>query len=305
MRNFMKVVLSITLVMGVLSACGGGSGGSGDKQITVGAKNFTEQFLLSKMTVLLLEDNGFKVEEKNNMGSSVLRKAMLNEQVDVVWDYSGTVLVTYLGKEPIAEGQKAFDKVKQLDKEKNSIVWMNKSEVNNTYALIMQKEQADKLGIKSISDLASYINKNPGDLSMATDAEFANRKDGLPGVEKTYGFEFGAEQIKKMKVGLQYEAIKDDQVDVAMGFATDPRIREYDLIILEDDKQFFPAYHAMFGANQSVYDKYPKIKEITKPLAEKLNSKIMRELNYQVDVEGKSVTQVAETWLVENGLLEE
>src|SRR5699024_336982 len=111
--------------------------GGGGKEVTVGAKNFTEQYLLSEMTVLLLEDNGFKVDEKSDMGSSTLRNAMTNKQVDMVWDYSGTVLVTYLGEEPIIDSDKAFEEAKKLDKEENDIVWMNESEVNNTYCLIM------------------------------------------------------------------------------------------------------------------------------------------------------------------------
>ncbi|HEX6923594.1 MAG TPA: glycine betaine ABC transporter substrate-binding protein [Bacillales bacterium] len=306
MKNLINIFFAAVLLLGVLAGCGSenSSGSGGSKEITIGAKNFTEQFLLSKMTVYLLEDAGFTVNEKSGMGSTALRKAMTNGQIDAVWDYSGTVLVTYLGKEPISDPEKAFQKVKEVDKKKNGIIWLNRSDVNNTYALVMEKKDADKLGIKSISDLAAYINENPGKLTFGTNAEFANRSDGLPGVEKTYGFEFGVENVKQMKTGLQYEAIHSDQIDVAMGFSTDSRIKKYDLVTLKDDKQFFPVYNAMFGANQDVYKKYPKLKEIMKPLAEKLNSDIMRNLNYQVDVKGKSVAVVAKNWLVENGLLE-
>lgn len=289
-------------MVSMLGACS--TFGVGEKQITIGGKSFTEQFLLSKMTVLLLEEEGFSVDELNNLGSSVIRRALINEQIDMMWEYTGTALVTYMEKQPISDPIKAFQRVKQLD-QKRDIVWTNMSQVNNTYALIMKSEQAEKLGIKTISDLAEYVRNHPGELTMATDAEFLNRSDGLPGVEETYNFEFKTSNIRQMQTGLYYEALDNGQVDVSVGFSTDARINAYDLVVLEDDKSFFPPYYAALSINEEVYEKYPEINEITAPLAEKLNSEIMRELNYKVDIEGKSVSVVAHNWLVENGLLDE
>ena len=291
-------LLIITLI---LSACSLGSSG---KEVTVGGKNFTEQYLLSEMTAFLLVEEGFKVNQMNNLGSSVVRSALENGQVDLMWEYTGTALITYMGEESIADPTAAFEKVKEIDGE-NGIHWMNMSDVNNTYALAMRSEQAKELGITSISDLAAYVNEHPEELSMASDAEFANRSDGLPGVEKTYGFEFGSSQIRQMDLGLTQRTLDNEQVDVSVAFETDATIRSYDLIVLEDDEQFFPPYRAAVAINQEVYEKYPEIEEITARLAENLNSEIMRELNYLVDVEGQSVSVVAYDWLVENGFLEE
>ncbi|WP_257348809.1 glycine betaine ABC transporter substrate-binding protein [Pseudalkalibacillus decolorationis] len=292
--------LTLFLILAMTSACSGF--GIGGKQITVGGKNFTEQYLLSEMTGFLLTEEGFTVKQMNNLGSTVVRTALKNEQVDMMWEYTGTALITYMGAEPIADPQKAFQKVKKLDA-KRGIHWMNMSQVNNTYALVMNSDQANELGIKTISDLAAYVKEHPGELTMASDAEFANRPDGLPGVEEKYGFEFGPGQIKQMELGLTQRALNNGQVDVSVAFETDATIKAYDLVVLEDDRQFFPPYRAAVAINQEVYEKYPEIKEITKPLAVKLNSDIMRELNYKVDVEGKSVSVVAHEWLVENGLL--
>ncbi|OIU72022.1 glycine betaine ABC transporter substrate-binding protein [Rossellomorea aquimaris] len=297
----------LTLVIAVaftlfLSSCS--SVGVGGKQVSVGGKNFTEQYLLSEMTAFLLKEEGFEVKEMNNLGSTVVRKALENEQVDLMWEYTGTALITYMGKEPISDPEETFQKVKAIDA-KNGILWMNMSEVNNTYALAMTKEKSKELGIKSISDLASYIKENPGKLTIASDAEFANRPDGLPGVEKKYGFNFGAENIKQMDIGLTQRALDNNQVDVSVAFETDATIREYGLVTLEDDKHFFPPYRAAVSINEETYEKYPEIKEITARLADKLNSDIMRELNYKVDIEGNSVSVVAHDWLVENGLLED
>ncbi|MGM0898566.1 MAG: glycine betaine ABC transporter substrate-binding protein [Bacillota bacterium] len=290
-------LLIITLI---LSACSGVAG----KEVTVGGKNFTEQYILSEMTAFLLVEEGFKVNQMNNLGSSVVRSALVNGQVDLMWEYTGTALITYMGEESISDPEEAFQKVKEIDSE-NDIHWMNMSEVNNTYALVMRSEQAEELGIESISDLGDYINENPGELSMASDAEFANRSDGLPGVEETYGFEFGTGQVNQMDLGLTQRSLNNEQVDVSVAFETDATIRSYDLVVLEDDEQFFPPYRAAVTINQEVFEEYPEIEEITARLAENLNSDIMRELNYLVDVEGQSVSVVAYDWLVENGFLEE
>jgi osmoprotectant transport system substrate-binding protein len=292
-------ILILTLM---LSACS--NVGIGGKQISVGGKNFTEQYLLSEMTAFLLKEEGFKVKQMNNLGSTVVRKALENEQVDMMWEYTGTALITYMGQEPMSDPEKTFQKVKELDA-KRDIHWMNMSNVNNTYALAMNKDQAKELGIVSISDLADYVNNNPGELTMASDAEFANRPDGLPGVEELYGFKFGSGQIKQMDLGLTQRALNNRQVDVSVAFETDATIVDYDLVTLKDDKKFFPPYRAAVSINKSVYEKYPEIKGITAKLADKLNSDIMRELNYKVDIEGNSVSVVAHDWLVENGLIEE
>ncbi|MDC3412157.1 glycine betaine ABC transporter substrate-binding protein [Aquibacillus sp. 3ASR75-11] len=301
----MKKIISlftIIILITVLTACSGS--GSADKKITVGAKSFTEQFLLAKMTALMLEDNGFEVDEKSNMGSSALRKALENKQVDLTWDYTGTGLVTYLGQDPIAEKQKAYETLKQIDEEENGIVWTNLADANNTYTIMMRKEQSEELGITSISDLADYMN-NSGDFRFATDAEFANRPDGLPGVEETYQFEFPDENVKEMSIGLYYDALKNEEVETAVGFATDARIQAFDLVNLEDDKSFFPSYNAAIAMTDETYEKYPEIEEIFKPLSDMLDGETLMDLNYQVDIEEKSVDEVAENFLVENGLLDE
>ncbi|HSJ39209.1 MAG TPA: glycine betaine ABC transporter substrate-binding protein [Planococcus sp. (in: firmicutes)] len=301
MVNSLKLIPLLIITM-ILSACSG-IGFTG-KEVTVGGKNFTEQYILSEMTAFLLVEEGFKVNQMNNLGSSVVRSALENGQVDLMWEYTGTALLTYMGEESIADPDEAFQKVKEIDRE-NGIHWMNMSEVNNTYALVMRSEQAEELGIESISDLAAYINENPGELTMAADAEFANRSDGLPGVEETYGFEFGSGQVNQMDLGLTQRSLSNEQVDVSMAFETDATIKNYDLVVLEDDQLFFPPYRIAVTINQEVFEEYPEIEEITARLAENLDSDIMRELNYQVDIEGQSVSVVAYEWLVENGFVEE
>lgn len=296
-----KLMMVATILILVLAACGD----SDSKKITVGAKNFTEQFLLATMTTLILEENGFEVDEKSNMGSSALRQALENKQVDITWDYTGTGLVTYLDDEPVADKQEAFEKVNEIDQDKNGIYWTNLAEANNTYTVIMREEQAEELDINSLSDLAAYMNNNDSELSLATDAEFANRSDGLPGVEDAYGFQFKDENVHEMTIGLNYDSLRDEEVETSVGFATDARIDAFDFISLEDDEGFFPSYNAAVAMTEDTYEDYPEIEDILQPLADTLDDEAMRELNYLVDIEDESVKSVAKEYLVENGLLEE
>ncbi|CAM3864804.1 glycine betaine ABC transporter substrate-binding protein [Alkalicoccus chagannorensis] len=297
-----KKMMGLSAVLGgavMLSACGGE-----DREVTVGAKNFTEQFILAKMAEIMLEDNDFEVDMVDNMGSTALRQALESGEVEVTWEYTGTGLITYNDEEPIADGDEAFEAISEIDAEQG-ITWTNMSDIDNTYTLMMTQEDGEEFGIESISDLAEHVNDNPEEMTFATDAEFGNRDDGLPGVEELYGFEFGSGQVSEMTYGLNYEALADGEVDSAMGHATDSRIEEYDLFNLEDDQQFFPSYHAAVSMSTEVYEEYPEIEDILEPLSQELTTETMMELNYQVDIEDESVDEVARTYLEENGFLDE
>ncbi|MBB5173322.1 glycine betaine ABC transporter substrate-binding protein [Texcoconibacillus texcoconensis] len=295
-KLFTTSVLGASLL--ALSACGESEAG----ELTVGGKNFTEQFVLSEITAIYLEENDYDVERSANMGSEVVREALENGQVDLYWEYTGTALVNYLDQEPLAEGEEAYEIVKEMDKEEFGIQWLDMAELNNAYTLMMRSEDAEEKGIESISDLADYVNENPEDITFATNAEFAEREDGLPGVEDEYGFEFA--DVSQMDSGLTYQALNDGQVEVAMGFETDPRIVDFDLVTLEDDLTFLPAYNGAVTVHEDALETNPDLEELLAPLAELLTSEEASQLNYEVDVAERSETEVAREWLEENGLLD-
>ena len=168
----------------------------------------------------------------------------------------------------------------------------------------MTQEKAEELGIHSISDLAKYMNEKPDELKFASNAEFYAREDGIKGLEKHYGFKFPAKNVVKMDSGLLYNALKDGQVDVSVGFATDGRIKGFNLVALEDDQLFFPAYNAAPVVRQEIVDKYPEVAELLNTIAGKLDTETMMELNYSVDVEHKEVSTVAREWLQQQGLVQ-
>jgi osmoprotectant transport system substrate-binding protein len=317
MKKIAGLCLSLLLAASALAGCGSkpqaaapaGSSqaaqpsSGGDKgKVVIGGKDFTEQFILSKITSIYLKEKGYNVEEANNMGSSVVRSTLENGQVGLYWEYTGTGLVVFQKKPVETDPAKAFEEVKAND-EKNNLEWLDMANFNNTFTLLMKKDEADKKGIKSVSDLANYVKAHPDELKLATDAEFYARKDGIKGLQKKYGFEFPAKNVVKMDSGLTYKALKEGQVDVGMGFATDGRIAGFNLVSLADDKQFFPAYNAAPVVRKDVLDKNPGLKDQLKVISSKLDTKTMMHLNYLVDVEHKDVSEVSRNWLKDQGLV--
>ncbi|RNF35253.1 glycine betaine ABC transporter substrate-binding protein [Paracoccus methylarcula] len=269
--------------------------------IVVGGKNFTEQQLLSAITQQVLEANGHNVDNRAGMGSAAVRQAMENGQIDVYWEYTGTSLITYNKVEEKLDPEATYSRVKELDAEKG-IVWLNPSEANNTYAFAMRAEDSEETGIKTISDLAQAVNDD-GDLTLASNAEFYARADGLKPLQEAYGFEFGRANIKRMDTGLVYQALKDGQVDVGLVFATDGRIPAFNFTVLADDKGYFPSYALAPVIRDEVLEANPDIGELLNEVSAKLNDEVMAKLNASVDVEKVSIENAATQFLKDNGLI--
>jgi len=271
------------------------------QNIVVGGKNFTEQQIMSQMTAQLLQAKGFKPDVKAGMGSAVLRQAQESGQIDVYWEYTGTSLITYNKVNDRMSAADTYAKVKELDAAKG-LVWLNPSKANNTYSLAMNQDDAKKAGIVTISDLAAKV-KGGAKLTFASNAEFYARPDGLKPLEQAYGFEFPRESVKRMDTGLVYQALKDRQVDVGLVFATDGRVPAFNFVVLKDDKGFFPNYALTPVVRKQTLDANPKLAEYLNALSAKLDDATMARLNASVDVDKKTVEDVAKTFLKEQGLI--
>ena len=269
--------------------------------VVVGGKNFTEQLIMASMTSQLLQAKGFKPEIKSGMGSAVLRQAQENGQIDVYWEYTGTSLITYNKVTEKLSMADTYKRVKDLDAAKG-LVWLNPSKANNTYSLAMNSDEAKKQGIASISDLAAKV-KGGSKLTFASSAEFYARPDGLKPMEQLYGFEFGREDVKRMDSGLLYSALRDKQVDVSIVFATDGRIPAFNFLVLKDDKGYFPAYALTPVVTKKFLDANPKVADILNALSAKLDDGTMARLNATVDVDKKTVEEVALGFLKQQGLM--
>lgn len=268
-------------------------------EVVVGGKNFTEQLLMSEMTYRLLSDNGIKAKKVDGMGTTVLRRAMENGQVDVYWEYTGTSLVTFNKVEEKLSAEETYNRVKELDA-KQGIVWLNPSSANNTYALAVRS--GDDVGLNTLSDLADGYNKKKT-IKMGVNAEFPKRSDGLIGLQEAYGFKAGRTNLAPMESGLIYQALRDGQVDVGLIFATDGRVAAFNFKVLQDDKGYFPNYAMVPNMRKAVLDANPKVGELLNKLSAKLDDATMQGLNAKVDVDKISIEQVAEDFLKSTGLI--
>ena len=276
-----------------------------EKKIVVGGKNFTEQYILSGMAKILLEKNGFEVEMRTGVGSTIARKSLENGQIDLYYEYTGTAYTIYHKQKDrsiMTDRVKCYNWVKDADASEG-LIWLDPVRFNNTYTLLMRKKQAEKLGIKSISDLSRYINRNMKKLVIGMGAEFWERPDGFKPLMKLYGFTVPYNRLIKMDDGLVYKALKEKQVDVSMGFSTDGRISAFGFVVLKDDKSYFPVYNPAPVVRKEVLDKYPQIRNILKPVSKKLTTQEMRHLNALVDIDHREVHEVALEWLKRKGII--
>jgi osmoprotectant transport system substrate-binding protein len=302
MKKIFKFVFPVILISALLLP---GSVFAEDKSLIVGGKNFTEQLLLPELAGILLEQAGFDVTLKTGVGSAIARKSLENAEFDLYYEYTGTAYTLYYkqkNQEIMTDPAKVYDWVQKKDAEKN-LVWLDPVKFNNTYTLMMRKTNAEALGIKSISDLGAYVSKNPDDLIFALDSEFWERPDGFKGIMKTYNFKLPFKQVKKMSIGLTYQALQKELVNSAMGFATDGRIAAFGFVNLVDDKSFFPVYNPVPVVRKAILDKHPEIKDILKSIADNLTTEEMQQLNKAVDVDHDKVHEVAMNWLKNKNLI--
>jgi osmoprotectant transport system substrate-binding protein len=294
-RRIVVLLLLALLTMVGAIACNGGAGGA----IKVGSKDFTEQFILGEMYALVLENQGLKVERKLNLGGTPVAQAGLQSgQIDLYPEYTGTALLTVL-KQPASSDQKqVFNTVSKTYKEKFNLVWLDPAPMNNAQALAMTEESAKKYGIKTISDLAAKASQ----LTIASTAEFQEREDGLPGLNKVYGgLKF--KKLIPLDAGLRYQALKNGQADVVEAFGTDGEISALKLVVLEDDKKLFPPYQVAPVVRQEVLDKNPGIRNALNTLSPKLTNETMQRLNYEVSGKQREPAEVAKEFLTKEGLL--
>ncbi|HLT22673.1 MAG TPA: glycine betaine ABC transporter substrate-binding protein [Bacteriovoracaceae bacterium] len=294
----MKLLLIVSLLLPTLVF---------GQTLRIGGKNFTEQILLASMTGQYLKHQGFNVDVKTGLGTLLMRKALEEDQLDIVWDYTGTALIVYHHVKEKMTGRASYELAKKLDAPKD-LIWLEPSRLDNGYALTMPRGVSEKLSIKSIDDLARYIKKehkeDPRKKNLlAVDFEFASRPDGLKPLQETYEFSFKRNEIKQMDPGLVYMALKNQQVLVGLAFPSDGRISGFNLVVLEDNRQFFPSYFVTAVVRKKVLDKHPKLATYLNNIAAKLDTPTMTELNRRVDIDHESIEKVARDFLKQQGLL--
>ena len=310
-RSLLSLIAALGLMLGMVA----GISAQDDKPtVSVGSKNFTEQILINEMMAQLLEDAGYEVDRKLDLGgTAIVHEALLSGEVDTYVEYTGTGLLAILNLSleaagtpeaavgtPAAGVDAVYDTVAREYQEQFDLVWLDPLGFNNTYTLAMREEQAAELGVETISDLVEVS----GDLTFGGTQEFLTRPDGLPGLTEVYeGLEFADE--RGLDPGLLYEAVDAGDVDVISAFATDGRIPALGLVTLEDDRGFFPPYFAAPVVRQELLDQDPAIGEALNQLAGMIDNETMAGLNLRVDEEGEEPEDVARSFLEEQGLVGE
>ena len=295
MKKLVLALLAVLMATAVLSGCGGG-----EKTVTVASKDFTEQFILGEMYSLMLEDAGYTVERKLNLGGTpVTHQALLDGEIDVYPEYTGTGLLTVLKLGVMSDPQAVYDEVKADYAEQFSLVWLDPAPMNNTQALAMTKERASELGITTFSDMVAHADE----LVLIGPPEFVEREDGIPGLKRVYGdFEFA--DILTVDPGLRYQALLNGEADVVVAFGTDGELAAYDLLSLVDDQGLYPPYQVAPVIRQAVLDENGDIAEILNSLAPLLTDSTMQRLNNEVSGNGREPDEVAREFLVEEGLID-
>ena len=255
----------------------------------IGSKNFTEQVILGEMLAELVADRtGTPVDRRLNLGGTfVCHKALAAGELDMYVEYTGTALAAILKAESPADPEAVLRTVREEYRRRFGATWMEPLGFDNTFAIVVRPDDAGRLGLRSISDLARVS----GGLRAGFGYEFAERADGARGLAAAYGLAFAG--ISEMDLGLIYRALVERQVDAVAGSATDGQIDALGLVVLEDDRSFFPPYQAAVVVRQAALDRHPGLASVLELLAGRISEAQMRRMNAAVDSGSRSARAVA------------
>ena len=299
MKKIVVIVLALVLLLGILPGC---SKSGGKNKVIIGGKQYTEAQLTSEIIAQLLEaKTDLTVERKYDMPSAICFQSLKNGDIDIYPEYTGGMLLAYLNQEidPGTDPQTTYDLAKKGFKDEFDLVVLEPFGFNNTYANAISREFSEAHNIKTNSDLAAFTK----DLTYGAEHSFFDRNDGFENMCATYGFEFKDNNIIKMDVALKYQSLRQGQMDVCCVYTTDGELEDFDLVVLEDDKNFFPAYYCCPVVRQDALDKYPEIESVLAVLKNCVTEADMIRYNALVDSGKMDIPAAAAGFLEEFGLL--
>ena len=316
MKNRTKLIRAVPALLTGLSlllvvACGNvggtdssGSGGGSGPTITVGSKNFTEQYILGNMYVQALDANGFNGVAKLDLGSEkIADKALQNGQIDLYPEYTGTSLVSllpYKGAYPDTP-EATYKAAKKLYAKRDPAdTMLRPATFNDTYGIFVRKQVAEDKNLKTLANLAEASS----DLTFVSFSEFQNRSDGFPNMKKNYpGIDF--KEIKIVNsLGLRYQGVEQADGDVGVGFTTEAQLNSPSLVVMKDTKKIFPFYYPAPVVRSDVLKKYPKIEKVLNSVSKELDVETMRELNGKVDLDQEDPEDAAQEFLQKKGIVD-
>lgn len=299
-RNKRKLYFSISIFLVlsfILSACGGKTENAEDKAATIriGMKDFTENLIVGELYALALEGAGYKVERVPNIAGSVIHSSIVNNDIDMYPEYTGTGLLSILKVDMLTDPDAVYKKVKEEYKKQFKITWLDYSKANDGAGLVIRSEVSKNLGITTITDLQKHVSK----LRFASQGEVDQRADGIPALEKVYG-KFNWKSSKVYDNSLKYEVLKNNEADVAPAYTTEGQLVNKDqFTLLEDDKQVWPPYNLAPVVRDNVLDTNPEIAEVINKVSAALNTETVTGLNAKVDVDKKEYEDVAKEFMTQ------
>jgi osmoprotectant transport system substrate-binding protein len=305
----LAIMLALALTMAfTLTACGGNGGGgegegegassnsgqgsSPDAAIRIGTKDFTESLILGELYALALEDKGgLTIERKFNLANSAVHTALVNDEIDLYPEYTGTGLISVLQLPPENDPQKVYDIVKEEYAAQFDLVWLDYASANDSQGLVVTKAASDQFGIKTISDLQA----NAKDIRFLSQGEFDEREDGIPSLEAVYGpFDWQSSTI--IDNALKYTAMQNDEGDAAPAYTTEGHLVDPAFVLLEDDKQVWPPYNIAPVVRAGVLDAHPDIADILNALNATIDTQTITRLNAEADIDGEEYADVAKAY---------
>jgi len=284
-KSISKIVIFL-LVSVLLTACGTKKETA---TIRIGSKDFTENLLVSEIYALALEAEGFNVERVQNIAGSLVHNAIVNNEIDLYPEYTGTGLLSILQMSLITDPEVVYQTVKTEYEKRFQITWLNYASANDSAGLVIKADVAKKLGITTISDLQ----KHATELRFASQGEFDQREDGIPLLTKVYG-SFKWLSSKVYDNGLKYEVLKNNEADVAPAYTTEGALIDTEkYLVLIDDKAIWPPYNIAPIIRDNVLNANPKIKDILNKISAKLDNQTIIKLNAEVDLDKKEYEVVA------------
>lgn len=290
-REVLVILLCVTCTL--LSAC------RRQPHIVVASKNFTEQIILGELIAQQIENKThLQVERRFYLGGTyIAHQGILAGRIDIYPEYTGTALTAVLKEQPSSDRKAVYDRVKSEYGRRYNLTLGPPLGFNDTFAIEIRGEDARRLGLKTLSQAATY---SPG-WRPGFGYEFMERPDGYRGLVATYGLRFAAPP-RIMDLGLLTRTLKDHQVDLIAGNMTDGLIPALDLFVLEDDKHYFPPYEAVPVVRQQTLIEHPEIRQVLDDLAGKISDTEMRQLNYEVDGKKRDVKELVSEFLKSKGL---
>jgi len=284
--------------------------GTADAKVVVSSKIDTEGGVLGNIILLALQNSDIEVEDRIQLGGTpVVRQAITAGEIDIYPEYTGNAAFFFnKADDPLwKDAAKAYEEAKKLDYDANKIVWLTPSPANNTWAIALRKDVAEKAGVKSLSDFGAWVAKG-GEVKLAGSAEFVNSASALPSFQTTYGFKLTPEQLIVLSGGdtaatIKAAADQTNGANAAMVYGTDGGIAPSGLVVLEDDKGVQPVYQPTPIIREDVLKANPQIEDLLKPVFEKLDLVTLQDLNGRVQVGGEPAKAVAEDFLKKNGFL--